>query len=457
MSTALSHHQPRHRKRSSRSRTLRLERPTAPLRARPRLRRRGVTVTPADRARLLRRFADVVDEHLEELAQLEVANSGHTISNARWEAGNVRDVSPTTPERPNVTAVVRSPSRAASTSRSTNRSASWASSCTVELPHADRRLGSRARSRGGQHRRLEARDADAAHGDAPRRTRARGRDSRGCLPGRGRRRRDSGLPLRHARSGAQSLLHRLERMGRKIMAGCAEQVKRVTLELGGKSANIIFADADLEKRGGQRTVRRLRQRGPGLLRAISDPRRGVGLRPLHGTLRAGGQERARPRTRPTSTSEMGPLITAQQRDERRLLRRRDRRSPSVAALRAGLATGTPRRCSRLPTERTAPSPKRSSAPSCRWFAFETRPRRSPSPMTAPTDCRDRFGRGIRRAGAARGARRRDRRTLGEFELIGALLDALRRLQAVRHRPRARSGRAARFQRRKERVYFNGGM
>jgi len=30
------------------------------------------------------------------------------------------------------------------------------------------------------------------------------------------------------------------------MAGCAEQVKRVTLELGGKSANIIFADADIE-------------------------------------------------------------------------------------------------------------------------------------------------------------------------------------------------------------------
>ena len=28
----------------------------------------------------------------EELAQLEVANSGHTIGNARWEAGNVRDV-----------------------------------------------------------------------------------------------------------------------------------------------------------------------------------------------------------------------------------------------------------------------------------------------------------------------------------------------------------------------------
>jgi acyl-CoA reductase-like NAD-dependent aldehyde dehydrogenase len=31
------------------------------------------------------------------------------------------------------------------------------------------------------------------------------------------------------------------------MAGCAAHVKRLTLELGGKSANIVFADADLEK------------------------------------------------------------------------------------------------------------------------------------------------------------------------------------------------------------------
>jgi acyl-CoA reductase-like NAD-dependent aldehyde dehydrogenase len=36
-------------------------------------------------------------------------------------------------------------------------------------------------------------------------------------------------------------------VGRQIMAGCAKQVKRLTLELGGKSANIVFADADLEK------------------------------------------------------------------------------------------------------------------------------------------------------------------------------------------------------------------
>ena len=31
------------------------------------------------------------------------------------------------------------------------------------------------------------------------------------------------------------------------MRGCADQVKRCTLELGGKSANVIFADADLAK------------------------------------------------------------------------------------------------------------------------------------------------------------------------------------------------------------------
>jgi acyl-CoA reductase-like NAD-dependent aldehyde dehydrogenase len=36
-------------------------------------------------------------------------------------------------------------------------------------------------------------------------------------------------------------------VGRRVMAGCADQVKRVTLELGGKSANIVFADADLER------------------------------------------------------------------------------------------------------------------------------------------------------------------------------------------------------------------
>ena len=49
-------------------------------------------VAPSDRARLLRAFAASVDSHLEELAGLEVAGSGHPVGAARWEAGQVRDV-----------------------------------------------------------------------------------------------------------------------------------------------------------------------------------------------------------------------------------------------------------------------------------------------------------------------------------------------------------------------------
>ncbi|MGH3507486.1 MAG: aldehyde dehydrogenase family protein, partial [Nocardioidaceae bacterium] len=44
------------------------------------------TVSPGDRARLLRRFAEAVDGDLENLAATEVRNSGHTIGNARGEA-----------------------------------------------------------------------------------------------------------------------------------------------------------------------------------------------------------------------------------------------------------------------------------------------------------------------------------------------------------------------------------
>ncbi|MEU9894601.1 aldehyde dehydrogenase family protein [Streptomyces phaeochromogenes] len=53
---------------------------------------RWAALAPGERARLLRRFAVVVDEHLEELAQLEVREAGHVVGNARWEAGNVRDL-----------------------------------------------------------------------------------------------------------------------------------------------------------------------------------------------------------------------------------------------------------------------------------------------------------------------------------------------------------------------------
>ena len=49
-------------------------------------------IAPSDRAKLLRAFAQVVSDHREELAKLEVTNSGHTIGNALWEADNVVNV-----------------------------------------------------------------------------------------------------------------------------------------------------------------------------------------------------------------------------------------------------------------------------------------------------------------------------------------------------------------------------
>ena len=39
-------------------------------------------------------------------------------------------------------------------------------------------------------------------------------------------------------------------VGRQVMRGAASGIKRVTLELGGKSANVVFEDADLERAAG---------------------------------------------------------------------------------------------------------------------------------------------------------------------------------------------------------------
>jgi benzaldehyde dehydrogenase (NAD) len=54
--------------------------------------RRWARLSPGGRAAGLRAFAAVVDAHIDELAALEVANSGHPIASAEWEAGHVRDV-----------------------------------------------------------------------------------------------------------------------------------------------------------------------------------------------------------------------------------------------------------------------------------------------------------------------------------------------------------------------------
>jgi acyl-CoA reductase-like NAD-dependent aldehyde dehydrogenase len=204
-------------------------------------------VAPADRGRLLRRFADQVDAHIEELAQLEVANSGHTIGNARWEAGNVRDVLTyysAAPERMfgrqipvagGVDVTFKEPLGVIGVIVPWNFPmpiAGWgfapalAAGNTVVLKPAELtpltaiRLGELA---------LEA-------GLPP--------DVFTVIPGKGsivgQRFVDHPAVRKVVFTGSTSV-------GQGVMRGCADQVKRVTLELGGKSANIVFADADLEQ------------------------------------------------------------------------------------------------------------------------------------------------------------------------------------------------------------------
>ena len=200
---------------------------------------------PGERATLLRRFAAVVDEHVEELAELEVRNAGHTWGNARWEAGNVRDCLnyyAGAPER----LFGRQIPVAGGTDLTFHEPlgvvgvivpwnfpmpiAGWgfapalAAGNTVVLKPAELtpltavRLGELAVEAGLPENVLTV------------------------IPGKG------------SIVGERFVTHPLVRkvcftgsteVGKRIMAGCAEQVKRVTLELGGKSANIVFADADV--------------------------------------------------------------------------------------------------------------------------------------------------------------------------------------------------------------------
>jgi acyl-CoA reductase-like NAD-dependent aldehyde dehydrogenase len=204
-------------------------------------------VAPADRGRLLRRFAAAVDGAVEELAQLEVRNSGHTISNARWEAGNVRDVLDyyaAAPERlfgrqipvaGGLDVTFKEPLGVVGVIVPWNFPmpiAGWgfapalAAGNTVVLKPAELtpltavRIGELA---------LEA-------GLPP--------DVFTVVAGKG------------SVVGDRFVTHPAVRkvvftgsteVGTRIMARAADQVKRVTLELGGKSANVVFADADLEK------------------------------------------------------------------------------------------------------------------------------------------------------------------------------------------------------------------
>jgi acyl-CoA reductase-like NAD-dependent aldehyde dehydrogenase len=209
--------------------------------------RAWAALPPAGRAAALRRFAAAVDGAGEELALLETANSGHPITQARWEAAHVRDVLnyyAAAPERmigkqipvaggldvtflePLGVVGVIVPWNFPMTIASWGFAPALAAGNAVLLKPAEWtpltaiRLGELA---------LEA----------------------GLPPGL-----FQVLPGQGSVVGERFVTNERVRkvvftgstaVGKRVMAGCAEQVKAVTLELGGKSANVVFADADLEK------------------------------------------------------------------------------------------------------------------------------------------------------------------------------------------------------------------
>jgi acyl-CoA reductase-like NAD-dependent aldehyde dehydrogenase len=204
-------------------------------------------VAPGERARLLRAFAAKVAEHKVELAELEIANAGHTRGNALWEVDNVVNVLTYyagAPERlfgrqipvpGGIDVTFKEPLGVVGAIVPWNFPmpiAAWgfapalAAGNTVVLkpalytPLTAIRLGELALEAGLPEGVLTV------------------------ITGTG------------SEVGQRFVTHPLVRkvvftgstaIGKQIMAGCAAQVKRVTLELGGKSANIVFADADVDK------------------------------------------------------------------------------------------------------------------------------------------------------------------------------------------------------------------
>ena len=204
-------------------------------------------VAPADRVRLLRRLATLVEEHAEELALLETRNVGKPISDSRGEVGMVADVfhfysgavdkhhGETIPVGGGIDMTFREPLGVVGLIVPWNfplNIASWklgpALACgnTVVLKPAELtpltavRLGELA---------LEAGIPDGVVN---------------VVVGPGR---VVGQRLAEHPDVAKIGFTGSTEVGRGVMQAAAATIKRVTLELGGKSANVVFADADLER------------------------------------------------------------------------------------------------------------------------------------------------------------------------------------------------------------------
>jgi betaine-aldehyde dehydrogenase len=204
-------------------------------------------VKPADRARLLRRVAALVEEHLDGLARLETANVGKPLGDSRWEMGMVADVfhfyagavekhyGETIPVAGGVDMTFREPLGVVGLIVPWNfplMLASWklgpALACgnTVVLKPAE--LTPLTAIRFAEL----ALEAGIPEGVV------------NVIVGPGS---VVGERLIAHPDVAKIGFTGSTEVGKQVMRGAANTIKRVTLELGGKSANVIFEDADLER------------------------------------------------------------------------------------------------------------------------------------------------------------------------------------------------------------------
>ena len=204
-------------------------------------------VAPSDRARLLRRLATLVEEHHEELARIESENVGKPIAGARGEVGMVAEVfhfyagavdkhhGETIPVAGGVDLTFREPLGVVGLIVPWNfplNISSWklgpALACgnTVVLKPAELTPLSALRL---AELALEAGIPEGVFNVVA---------GKGSVVGQ--------RLVEHPDVAKIGFTGSTE-VGRRVMEGAAATIKRVTLELGGKSANVVFADADLEK------------------------------------------------------------------------------------------------------------------------------------------------------------------------------------------------------------------
>ncbi|MEW1601009.1 aldehyde dehydrogenase family protein [Streptomyces sp. NPDC093808] len=203
-------------------------------------------LAPGERARLLRRFAAVVDDHVEELARLEVREAGHTLGNARWEAGNVRDLldyaaggverltGRQIPVPGGVDVTFLEPLGVVGVIAPWNFPmpiAAWGAAPALAAGNAV--LLKPAESTPLTALRLAGLALEAGLPE----------DLFQVLPGHGT---VAGNALVEHPGVAKIVFTGSTAVGKRVWAEGAARLKRVTLELGGKSPNIVFADADLE-------------------------------------------------------------------------------------------------------------------------------------------------------------------------------------------------------------------